>query len=83
MVTDLLAYWSLSRPHCFSSIVYFSLDDATTGEVVKVYPRPREDFAAFHEGAIRLGQVMQANLAEARPLSSGISVSLSPPQKPK
>jgi len=66
-VTDILGYWSCIRAHSFASIVYFAFDDATSGELVKIAPRPAEDFAGFDESRIRASVIVMANLADARP----------------
>jgi hypothetical protein len=70
-VTDLLAYWSLCRKHCFASIIYFALDDTTSGEIVRIYPRPSDVFSVFDEAAARGLQVALADLSADRFIPSG------------
>ncbi|MCH8347505.1 MAG: hypothetical protein IH901_03270 [Proteobacteria bacterium] len=49
----LLAFWAITREHCFKTIIYFVPDDATHGEAKIIFPVSDKIFTNFNEESTR------------------------------
>jgi hypothetical protein len=83
-VLSLLTLWFAHQALPFATVLYYSPDDQTSGEIWRLFPSRPEELQQIDEDALREVKVQLADFSEIQVNSSGAAmVPLSPPLQPK